>query len=133
VLAGVLRVVAAVNGLICLYALVQALALTAVERRQALAVLRAAGAARSTLVLVLAGAGVTVAAVAGLAGTVLERLLLAPLVANVAAGYASLPLGAGSGQVVLVLAALLLLAAAAAVLIVRRIEREPIVVGLRGE
>ena len=49
VLAGVLRVVALVNGLICLYVLVQALAVTAAERRQTIAVLRAGGARRATV------------------------------------------------------------------------------------
>jgi ABC-type lipoprotein release transport system permease subunit len=133
VLAGVLRVVAAVNGLICLYALAQALALTAVERRSVLAVLRAVGASRGTLLLVLAGAGVALAALAALAGTILERLLLGPLVARLAAGYASLPLGASAGDVVLVVAGLLVLAAAAALVTARRIERESIVAGLRAE
>jgi hypothetical protein len=58
---------------------------------------------------------------------------MAPLVARLAAGYASLPLGAGVGHIGLVLAGLLALAGAAAVVTVRRVERESIVAGLRGE
>jgi ABC-type lipoprotein release transport system permease subunit len=133
VLAGVLRAVAGVSALICLYVLVQSLALTAVERRPVLSVLRAVGAARTTLLLVLAGAATSVAAAAGLVAIVVERLVMAPLVARLAAGYASLPLGAGAGHVALVLAGLLALAGAAAVVTVQRVERESIVAGLRGE
>jgi ABC-type lipoprotein release transport system permease subunit len=132
VLAGVLRVVAAVSALVCLYVLAQALALTAAERRPVLSVLRASGAARDTLVRVLAGAAASVALAAGIAAILLERLVLAPLVARLAAGYASLPLGAGLGHVVLILAGLVALACVAAAVTVRRVEREPIVTGLRG-
>ena len=132
VLAGVLRVVAAVSALVCLYVLVQALALTAAERRPVLAVLRASGAARDTLLRVLIGAAAGMAVAAGLVAVVAERLVLAPLVARLAAGYASLPLGAGAGQVALVLAGLVALAAVAAAVTVRRVERDPIVAGLRG-
>src|SRR4051794_1792414 len=133
VLAGVLRVVALVNGLICLYVLVQALSLTAAERRPALSVLRAGGASRRVLLGVLAGAALAVTAPALPLVILLERLLLAPLVARLAAGYASLPLGAGLGHVLLVVAGLGLLAAGAALLSVRQLERSSIVAGLRGE
>lgn len=132
-LAAVLRVVALVNGLICLYALVQALTLTATERRPVLSLLRASGASRGTLTVVLSGAALAVAVAAGVLAVVLERLALAPLVARLAAGYASVPLGAGVGHVLLVLGALALLAVAAAALTVRRLEREPVVAGLREE
>jgi len=129
----VLRVVALVNGLICLYVLVQALSLTAAERRPALSVLRAGGASRRVLLGVLAGAALAVTAPALPLVILLERLLLAPLVARLAAGYASLPLGAGLGHVLLVVAGLGLLAAGAALLSVRQLERSSIVAGLRGE
>ncbi len=131
VLAGVLRVVALVNGLIALYALAQALALTAMERRSLLAVLRAGGASRRTLTLVLAGSALAVVALAAPLAVLAERVLLAPIVARLAAGYASLPLGAGAGEIAVVLAGLALLAAAAAALAARRVVREPIVAGLR--
>lgn len=133
VLAGVLRVVALVNGLICLYVLVQALSLTATERRPVLSVLRAGGASRGVLLGVLAGAALAVTLLAAPLAILLERLVLAPLVARLAAGYASLPLGAGLGQVVLVVAGLCLLAGGAAALALGQLERGSIVAGLRGE
>lgn len=132
-LAAVLRVVALVNGLICLYALVQALALTAGERRPVLSLLRASGASRGTLTLILSGAALSVAVLAGLVAVVAERLLLGPLVSRLAAGYATLPLGAGAGHIAMVLAGLVVLSVAAAAVTVLRLEREPVVSGLRSE
>ena len=132
VLAGVLRVVAVVNGLICLYVLVQALALMAAERRQTIAVLRSGGAPTATITLLLIGVAGLVLAVAAPLGVALERLVLGPAVARLAAGYASLPLGAGPGQVALVFAGLIALALGAAAWVARRIEREPVAAGLRG-
>jgi ABC-type antimicrobial peptide transport system permease subunit len=131
VLAGVLQVVAGVNGLICLYVLVQALALTAVERRGTIAVLRAAGAPLRTVALVLLGAASVVVALAAPAAVAVERLALGPAVAQLAAGYASLPLGAAPGQVLAVVAGLVLVAMGAALWVARRTEREPIVTALR--
>jgi len=124
-------VVAGVNGLICLYVLVQALALTAVERRGTIAVLRAAGAPLRTVALVLLGAASVVVALAAPAAVAVERLALGPAVAQLAAGYASLPLGAAPGQVLAVVAGLVLVAIAAALWVARRTEREPIVTALR--
>ena len=68
VLAAVLRGVGLAVGLVCLYALVQALTVTARERRGAVALLRACGADGTTVGLVLAGAAVAVAVPAALAG-----------------------------------------------------------------
>jgi ABC-type lipoprotein release transport system permease subunit len=133
VLASLLRVVALVNGVVCLYALVQALALTAVERRGSLAVLRACGAGRREVTLVLLGAAGLVVALAAPVGVVLERLLLGPLVGRLAVDYAALSLGASPAQVLLVLLGLAGMAATAALWVARRIEREPIVAGLREE
>jgi ABC-type lipoprotein release transport system permease subunit len=133
VLAGVLRVVAGVNGLICLYILVQALAVTAVERRQALAVLRSGGAGRGTVTLVLLGAASAVLLIAVPVAIAVQRLLLGPLVSDLAAGYASPDLAAGPLQDVAVAAALLLLAAAAARWVARRDEGRPIAAALRAE
>ena len=95
VLAAVLRGVGLAVGLVCLYALVQALAMTARERRGAVALLRASGAdARDGR----ARAGGRGARRRGArprsAGVVLEALVLGPLVARLAAGFAALPLGA---------------------------------------
>jgi len=131
VLAGVLRLVALVNGLICLYVLAQALAVTAAERRSTMAVLRAGGAPRRTVGLVLAGTAAVVVAVAAPLGVLGERLLLGPATARLAAGYADLPLGAGVGAIVVVLAGLAAIAAGAAAWVAQRVNREPVAVGLR--
>jgi ABC-type antimicrobial peptide transport system permease subunit len=130
VLARLLRAVAVVDGAICLYALVQALALTARERRGTIAVLRAAGANRATVARLLAGAALAVTLPAAVAGVVVERAVLGPAVGDLAAGYVSLPVVAGAGQVVLVTAGMLALGAAAAGWVARRVAREPIVAGL---
>ena len=70
---------------------------------------------------------------ATVAGLLLEWLVLGPLVARLAAGYAALPLAPSAGQVALVAAGMLLLAAAATWVVARRAAREPIVRGLREE
>ncbi|WP_445152147.1 FtsX-like permease family protein [Baekduia sp. Peel2402] len=133
VLAGLLRVVALSVALVCLHALVGALALTARERRGAVATLRAAGADAGALARLLGGAAVAVVAPALVVATMLEALVLAPLVARLAAGYADLPLGASAGQVLLVAGVLLSLSLVAAALTGRRLTREPVVAGLREE
>jgi ABC-type lipoprotein release transport system permease subunit len=63
----------------------------------------------------------------------LEWLVLGPLVARLAAGYATLPLTPSPGQVALVLGGLGLLAAAATAVVARRALREPVISGLREE
>lgn len=131
VLAELLRAVALLDGAICLYALVQALALTARERRGTIAVLRSAGAGRDTVARLLGGAALAVTLPAAVLGVVVERLAFGPAVARLAAGYVSLPVVAGAGQVALVVAGIIVLAAAAAAWVARRAAREPIVAGLR--
>jgi hypothetical protein len=131
VLAAVLRGVGLAVGLVCLYALVQALAMTARERRGAVALLRAVGADRRGVALVLGGAAAAVALPAAALGLALERLAFGPLVARLAAGFADLPLGASPGQAAVVVLGLAALAAAATAVVARRVLREPIVVGLR--
>lgn len=133
VLAGLLRLVAAAVALVCLHALVSALALTARERRGAVATLRAAGADARALRRLLGGAAGAVVAPALVVAVALEALVLSPLVSHLAAGYADLPLGASPGQVALLAGALLVLAALAATVAGRRLVREPIVAGLREE
>jgi ABC-type lipoprotein release transport system permease subunit len=66
-------------------------------------------------------------------GVVLEMTVMGPVVARLAAGFASLPIAPGPGQVVLVVAGLLALAAVATALVARRVLREPVVAGLREE
>jgi putative ABC transport system permease protein len=131
VLADLLRIVAATVALVCLHALISALALTAHERRGAVATLRAAGADARGLRRLLGGAALAVVVPATVVAIVLETTLLSPLVAHLAAGYADLPLGATTGQIVLVAGGLLLLSWAAAALTGRRLAREPVVAGLR--
>jgi len=133
VLATVLRGVGLAVGLVCLYALIQALAMTARERRGAVALLRASGGDARTVATVLAGAALVVAVPAALAGILLEWLVLGPLVARLAAGYATLPLAPTAGQVALVLGGLGLLAAGATAVVARRAMREPVIAGLREE
>lgn len=133
VLAGLLRIVAATVALVCLHALISALALTARERRGAVATLRAAGADARGLRRLLGGAALATVAPAIVLAIVLETTLLSPLVARLAAGYADLPLGATVGQIALVAGGLLLLSWAAAALTGRRLVREPVVAGLREE
>ncbi len=130
-LASVLRAVALLVGLVCLYALVQGLAMTARERRGALAVLRACGGARADVAAVLAGAAAAVAVPAVVAAVVLERMVFGPVVVALAADYAVLPLRPGVLQIVGVAIGLAALAALAAVLVARRLAAEPIVAGLR--
>ena len=133
VLADLLRAVAALNALVCLYALVQSLALTALERRNAIAVLRAGGITRRHLALVFAGGAALVVVLAAPLGLLLERILLGPGVSRLAADYAALPLVAGPGQVAAVAAGLAGVAAASSAWVGWRIARESVVAGLRAE
>ncbi len=133
VLAAVLRGVGLAVGLVCLYALVQALAMTARERRGAVALLRACGGDAPTVATVLAGAALVVALPAAILGVALERFVFGPVVSRLAAGYAELPLAPSAGQAALVVGSLLALAAAATAVVARRTMREPVIEGLREE
>jgi len=133
VLAALLRGVGLAVGLVCLYALVQGLATTARERRGAVALLRACGGDAATVASVLLGASAAVALPGAIAGVALEVIVLGPLVARLAAGFAALPIAPGTGQVVLVVVGLLALAALATAFVARRVLREPVVLGLREE
>jgi putative ABC transport system permease protein len=132
-LAALLRAVAIVNALVCLYALVQALGLVARERRPTLALLRATGAEGATVGAVLAGAALAVALPAAVLALALERLVLAPLVGRLAAGYADLGPQSSTGQAALALGGLALLAIVAAAWVARRATADPPVGGLREE
>jgi predicted lysophospholipase L1 biosynthesis ABC-type transport system permease subunit len=132
-LATLLRAVAIVDALVCLYALVQALGLVARERRPTLALLRATGAEGSTVGAVLAGAALAVALPAAVIALALERLVLAPLVGHLAAGYADLGPRTSFGQVALAVGGLAALSVVAAAWVTRRAVAEPPVAGLREE
>jgi hypothetical protein len=133
VLAAVLRGVGLAVGLVCLYALVQALAVTARERRGAVALLRATGADAGSVALVLSGAAVAVALPGALLGLALEVGLFGPLVGRLAASFADLAVRPTAGQAAIVTLGLLALAAAATALVARRVLREPVIAGLREE
>lgn len=132
-LAALLRAVAGVTALVCLYALVQGLALVALERRPTIALLRASGAGTRTVALLLAGVVVVAAVPAAVLGLLLERLVLAPAVGALAAGYADVVPVVGLGQALGVAAGLALLCVLAAGVVARRAVREPIIAGLREE
>ena len=131
-LAALLRVVALVTGLVCLYALVQGLTVVALERRGTIAVLRAGGAGAPTVARLLLGVVLVAAVPAALLGLVVESVALAPLVGDLAAGYADLVPRASLGQSLAVGAGLIVLCLLAALLVARRTLRESIVAGLRG-
>jgi hypothetical protein len=132
-LAALLRVVAIVDALVCLYALVQGLGLVARERGPTLALLRATGAEGATVAAVLAGAALAVALPAAVLALALERLVLAPLVGHLAAGYADLGPRSSAGQAALAFGGLALLGVVAAAWVARRATAAPPLQGLREE
>jgi predicted lysophospholipase L1 biosynthesis ABC-type transport system permease subunit len=133
ILASVLRVVALTVALVCLAVLVQALVLTARERRPTIALLRTTGADRPVLGRLLAGACLVVLVPAAALGLALEWIVLGPAVSSLAAGYAGLSLAPGPGHVALVVGGLAVLGAAAVAWVASRLVREPVVTGLREE
>jgi ABC-type lipoprotein release transport system permease subunit len=132
VLRAILRLVAIVDGLVCLYALIQACALTVFERRRTLAVLRASGAGAGAIARLLGGAVAVIVVPAAIAGVALERLVLGPALSHLAEGYATLPLAAGPGPVLAVLAGLVLAGAVAVGWVTAATTRRPVVEGLAG-
>ncbi len=126
----VLRVVAAVNGLVCLYALLAALALVAGERRGLVALLRAVGARRRDVLAVFAGAAGLLVLLAAPVALATELLALGPLVGRLAADYAVLGLAPSAAQTLVAGAALALAASIAALLTARRALSTPVVDGL---
>jgi len=133
VLATVLRAVALTVALVCLVVLAQALVLTVRERRPTIAVLRTAGAGRGALARVLAGACAAVLVPAAVLGVALEWLVLGPVVASLAAGYAGLSLAPQAGHLVLAAGGLAVLGAVAVAWVGARVTRDPVVAGLREE
>ena len=129
-LRSILLAIAVVDGLVCLYALVQTCALTLSERRRTVAVLRATGAGPSAIRRLLAGVVIGLVAPAAVLGVVVERLVLGPALSHLAAGYATLELGAGSAQVGAVLAGLLVAGAVSVLWVSRTAMRETVVAGL---
>jgi ABC-type antimicrobial peptide transport system permease subunit len=129
-LRGLLLTIAVVDGLVCLYMLTQALALTAGERRSAIAVLRACGAGARSIRRLLAGAALAVLVPAAVIAVLLERFVLGPAVSRLAQGYASLPLAADATEIAILLAGLALIGTLAVWWVVRRVTSRPIAGGL---
>ena len=132
VLKTILRAVAIVDGLVCFYALAQACALTMQERRRTVAVLRACGGDRGAIGRLLLGAVLALVLPAALVGIVLERFLLGPALANLAAGYAALDLNPTLPEVVAILAGLAVAGTVSIAWVSRTATREPVVSGLAG-
>jgi len=130
VLRTILRAVAIVDGLVCLYALIQACALTVQERRRTVAVLRACGAGSQAVQRLLLGAALALVVPAAVVGILLERFLFGPALAKLAAGYATLPLDASVAEVVATAVGLGLAAAVAVLWVARQAARESVVTGL---
>jgi predicted lysophospholipase L1 biosynthesis ABC-type transport system permease subunit len=125
-----LRGVAIVDGLVCLYALLQTCVLTVQERRRTIAVLRAIGAGAGAISRLLSGVVLALVLPAAVIGILLERLVLGPALGNLAASYATLQLGADLPQIAAVVAGLLTAGAVAVVAVTRRASRESVVAGL---
>jgi hypothetical protein len=126
----ILLAVAIVDGLVCLYALIQACALTVQERRRTIAVLRATGAGPAAVRRLLVGAAAAIVVPSAVLGLLLERVVLGPAMANLAASYATLSLGAGLLEVLVVLVGLGLASAFAVTWVARQAGRESVIAGL---
>jgi ABC-type lipoprotein release transport system permease subunit len=132
VLRSILRAVAIVDGLVCLYALIQACALTVHERRRTVSLLRALGAGGPAVRRLLAGAVIALVVPAAVLGIVVERVVLGPALARLAASYVVLPLGASAAEIAAVVAGLALAGVVAVVWVARQAARESVIAGLGG-
>jgi putative ABC transport system permease protein len=131
VLAALLRTIAVLDGVVCAYVVTQMMLLTARERRSAVAVLRACGAGPAQVAAVFAGVALPAAILATPVAVVLERVVLGPAVAGLAASYVSLSVRAGATDVALMIAGLAAITVAAAAAVARHAGREPILHALR--
>jgi ABC-type antimicrobial peptide transport system permease subunit len=129
-LRAIIRAIAIVDGLVCLYALIQACALTVQERRRTVSVLRAFGAGAPAVRRLLAGAVAAMVVPAAVVGIAVERLLLGPAMSRLAASYATLPLSAGVLEIGVVLVGLAVAGALAVVWVARQTTRETVMAGL---
>jgi ABC-type antimicrobial peptide transport system permease subunit len=130
VLRSILLAVAIVDGLVCLYALIQACALTVQERRRTVAVLRACGAGAGAVARLLVGAALALVVPAAVIGVALQRFVFGPALSRLAESYASLPLVATGLDVAAVVLGLVLAAALAVAWVARQAVRESVVAGL---
>jgi ABC-type lipoprotein release transport system permease subunit len=130
VLRTILRAIAVVDGLVCLYALVQACALTVQERRRTVAVLRAVGGGAGAVRRLLAGAALALVVPAAVVGVALERFVFGPALSRLAVNYAALPLAATGTEVLITVAGLLAAAGVAVMWVARQAGRESVITGL---
>ena len=130
VLRTILVAIAIVDGLVCVYALIQACALTVQERRGTVAVLRACGGGSLAIERLLAGAALALVIPSAVVGVLLERLLLGPALSRLAINYATLELGASPVQLLVTLGGLGAAAAIAVAWVGGQAAREPVVAGL---
>jgi bacterioferritin-associated ferredoxin len=126
----ILRAVAIIDGLVCLYAMIQACALTVQERRRTVGILRACGAGAGAVRQLLAGAVIAIVVRAALIGIALERFVFGPALSRLAENYAALSLNATMLEVLATLAGLAVAGAVAVVWVARQSVRESVVRGL---
>src|SRR6185312_15048438 len=121
-LVALLRTVALIDGLVCLYAIAQLLALTVQERRSGLATVRALGGGSRQLGSIVAFAAAPV---------VLAAIVVGPAVARLAASYVSLSLAPSPTAVAVTAAGLVAGAAVTVLWATRLVTRGPVVAWLR--
>jgi ABC-type antimicrobial peptide transport system permease subunit len=126
----ILIVIAVVDGLVCLYALIQASTLTVQERRRTVAVLRASGAGPGAVRRLLFGATLALLVPAAAVGIVLEKYVFGPALSHLAENYATLVLDPTATEVLATLVGLGLAGAIATVWVARQASRESVVSGL---
>jgi len=126
----ILVAIAIVDGLVCLYALIQASTLTVQERRRTVAVLRACGAGPAAVRRLLLGATLALIVPAGVVGIVLERFVFGPALSHLAVNYATLALEPTPAEVLATVAGLAAAGALAVIWVARQAARESVVAGL---
>ncbi|HSC51315.1 MAG TPA: FtsX-like permease family protein [Gaiellaceae bacterium] len=131
VLVALLRTVAVIDALVCLYAIAQLLALTVQERRSGLATVRALGGGTRQLGSIVAFAAAPVVLAAVVVGLAAERWLVGPAVARLAASYVSLTLAPSAAAVAVTAAGLVAGAAVTVLWATRLVTRGPVVGFLR--
>jgi putative ABC transport system permease protein len=131
VLVALLRTVAVLDALVCLYAIAQLLALTVQERRGGLATVRALGGRHRQLAGIVAAAAAPVVVLAILVGFVAERWLVGPAMARLAASYVSLTLEPSAAAVGLTALGLLAGTAVTVLWATRLVTRGPVVAWMR--
>ncbi|MFL5979664.1 MAG: FtsX-like permease family protein [Gaiellaceae bacterium] len=131
VLVALLRTVALLDALVCLYAIAQLLALTVQERRHGLATVRALGGGTRQLAIIVAAAAAPVVVLAVVAGTLAEQWVVGPAVARMAASYVSLALEPSPAAIGATAMGLALGTALTVLWATRLVTHGPVVGGLR--